>query len=105
MINRTGPGLVHFAHVVEPATGRTLDVSTTEPGVQFYTGNFLDGTITGKDGLVYPPSFRLLSRDAALSRLAQPREFPVDDPAAGRGLQVAHRLRFRRDRVVAEPLR
>ena len=54
VINRTGPGLVHFARVVEPTSGRTLDVSTTEPGVQFYTGNFLDGTINGKGGLVYP---------------------------------------------------
>jgi aldose 1-epimerase len=41
------------AHVVEPATGRTLDVQTTEPGVQFYSGNFLDGTIHGKGGAVY----------------------------------------------------
>jgi aldose 1-epimerase len=54
VINRSGPGLVHFAHVVEPTSGRTLDVSTTEPGVQFYSGNFLDGTITGKGGRVYP---------------------------------------------------
>ena len=54
VINRTGPGLVHFAHVSEPTSGRTMDVSTTEPGVQFYTGNFLDGTITGTGGLVYP---------------------------------------------------
>jgi len=53
VLNRTGPGLVHFARVVEPTSGRTLDVSTTEPGVQFYTGNFLDGTITGKGGHVY----------------------------------------------------
>ena len=53
VLNRMGPGLVHAAHVVEPTSGRTLDVSTTEPGVQFYTGNFLDGSITGKDGRVY----------------------------------------------------
>ena len=53
VLNRTGPGLVHAARVVEPTTGRTLDVYTTEPGLQFYTGNFLDGTITGKGGKVY----------------------------------------------------
>lgn len=53
VLNRTGPGLVHAARVTDPASGRTLDVSTTEPGVQFYTGNFLDGTITGKGGLTY----------------------------------------------------
>jgi len=39
--------------VVEPQTGRVMEVSTTEPGVQFYTGNFLDGSITGKGGHVY----------------------------------------------------
>ena len=47
-------GLVHAAHVVEPSTGRTLDVETTEPGVQFYTGNFLDGKVVGKQGHAYP---------------------------------------------------
>lgn len=41
------------ASVYEPTTGRTLDVETTEPGVQFYTGNFLDGSLTGKAGIVY----------------------------------------------------
>ena len=53
VLNRAGPGLFHAARVVEPTTGRTLDVYTTEPGLQFYTGNFLDGSITGKDGKVY----------------------------------------------------
>jgi aldose 1-epimerase len=41
------------AKVVEPASGRVLEVWTTEPGVQLYTGNFLDGTVTGKGGKVY----------------------------------------------------
>jgi aldose 1-epimerase len=41
------------AHVVDPASGRTLTVKTTEPGVQFYSGNFLDGTLTGKYGAKY----------------------------------------------------
>ena len=45
--------LKHAAHVREPVTGRTLDVHTTEPGVQLYTGNFLDGRITGKNGRRY----------------------------------------------------
>ncbi len=41
------------ARVSEPTTGRVMEVLTTEPGVQFYTGNFLDGTITGKAGKAY----------------------------------------------------
>jgi aldose 1-epimerase len=41
------------AQVHEPATGRGLELYTTQPGIQFYSGNFLDGTITGKGGAVY----------------------------------------------------
>ncbi len=41
------------ARVSEPVSGRIMEVLTTEPGVQFYTGNFLDGTITGKSGRAY----------------------------------------------------
>jgi aldose 1-epimerase len=41
------------AKVTDPKTGRVLTVSTTEPGVQFYSGNFLDGTYTGKAGAKY----------------------------------------------------
>jgi aldose 1-epimerase len=41
---------------VEPITGRTLTVLTTEPGLQFYSGNFLDGTVRGVGGL-YPKHF------------------------------------------------
>jgi aldose 1-epimerase len=52
-LNRAGPGLVHAARVLEPGSGRTLDISTTEPGMQFYSGNFLDGSIRGKGGHVY----------------------------------------------------
>lgn len=41
------------ARVTDPKSGRTLEVYSTEPGLQFYTGNFLDGTNTGKGGAVY----------------------------------------------------
>ncbi|MCS7026102.1 MAG: galactose mutarotase [Bryobacteraceae bacterium] len=37
-----------FAEVYDPTSGRALTLSTTEPGVQFYTGNFLDGSLSGK---------------------------------------------------------
>jgi aldose 1-epimerase len=45
--------LRRVARASDPASGRVLEVWTTEPGIQFYTGNFLDGTLTGKDGKVY----------------------------------------------------
>jgi aldose 1-epimerase len=54
-LNRTGSGLELAARVTEPKSGRLLEVLTTEPGVQFYTANFLDGTLTGKGGKVYGP--------------------------------------------------
>jgi len=53
VIRRTGPGLELAARVREPGTGRVLEVYTTEPAVQFYSGNFLDGTLTGKRGVNY----------------------------------------------------
>jgi aldose 1-epimerase len=39
--------------VTDPISGRILEIATTEPGLQFYSGNFLDGTIHGKQGHVY----------------------------------------------------
>jgi aldose 1-epimerase len=42
--------------VVEPVSGRTLEISTTEPGIQFYTGNMLDGTVSGPTGRTYRQS-------------------------------------------------
>lgn len=48
-----GSGFRRAARVVELRSGRTLEVATTEPGLQFYSGNFLDGTVTGKSGAVY----------------------------------------------------
>lgn len=59
VINRKGAGLVLAARVYEPTSGRVLEVSTTQPGLQFYTGNFLDGTITGKEGHVYKKHYGL----------------------------------------------
>ena len=41
------------ARVKDPESGRVLEVRTSQPGVQFYAGNFLDGTITGKNGVKY----------------------------------------------------
>lgn len=43
-----------ISRVHHAGSGRVLEVYTTQPGVQFYTGNFLDGTLKGKSGAVYP---------------------------------------------------
>src|SRR5579883_1298103 len=46
-------GLTLAARVLEPGSGRVLEVWTTEPGIQFYTSNFLNGSIRGKGGIAY----------------------------------------------------
>jgi aldose 1-epimerase len=53
VLNRSGSGLSLAARLTDPKSGRTLEVRTTEPGLQFYSGNFLDGTIKGKGGHAY----------------------------------------------------
>ncbi len=54
VLNKSAPGELSLAATVsEPTSGRVMEVWTTEPGMQFYTGNFLDGTITGKGGWTY----------------------------------------------------
>jgi aldose 1-epimerase len=53
VLNKKGNELTLAARVEDPSSGRVLEVLTTQPGVQFYTGNFLDGTIQGKSGKVY----------------------------------------------------
>jgi aldose 1-epimerase len=53
VLNNKDGKLREAALVYEPGTGRTLEVLTTEPGLQFYTGNHMEGTITGKQGRLY----------------------------------------------------
>jgi aldose 1-epimerase len=54
VLNKTKLGVLTLAaELYEPKSGRLLEVRTTEPGVQFYTGNFLDGSAHGKEGKVY----------------------------------------------------
>lgn len=51
VLNSSNGSLAPAASVYEPKTGRVLEVFTTEPGLQFYSGNFLDGTLKGKDAV------------------------------------------------------
>ena len=53
VLNTNGDIKAVAATLVAPATGIQLDVYTTEPGIQFYAGNFLDGTVKGKNGIAY----------------------------------------------------
>ncbi|MFA6133080.1 MAG: aldose epimerase family protein [Phycisphaerae bacterium] len=53
VLNKKGGELSLAARACEPTTGRVMEVLTTEPGVQLYTGNFLDGKLVGKSGRAY----------------------------------------------------
>jgi aldose 1-epimerase len=53
VLNKKSNELSLAARVNEPTSGRVMEVWTTAPATQFYTGNFLDGTLTGKGGWVY----------------------------------------------------
>ncbi len=58
VLNNNGQ-IAKVAELFDSVSGRLMDVSTTEPGMQFYSGNFLDGSITGKKGIVYNKHFGL----------------------------------------------
>jgi aldose 1-epimerase len=53
ILRNGGRSLMLAARITDPKHGRIMEVMTTEPAIQFYTGNHLDGSITGKGGLVY----------------------------------------------------
>jgi aldose 1-epimerase len=86
-------GLRHAATLEDPVSGRVLDVSTTAPGLQFYSGNLLDGTVIGKAGRIHRP------RDALC---LEPQLFPdapnrADFPSArlDPGREYLNRMVFR----------
>ncbi|MBT3278839.1 MAG: galactose mutarotase [Phycisphaerales bacterium] len=53
VVNRDGEGLAPAAKLTDPASGRTMEVLTTQPGIQVYTANWFDGGETGKGGVTY----------------------------------------------------
>jgi aldose 1-epimerase len=59
VLRELGDSLKLAATLHDPSTGRVMSVHTTEPGIQFYSGNFLDGSLTGKYGVVYNKRYGL----------------------------------------------
>ncbi len=64
------------ATVTEPTSGRVLEVLTTEPGIQFYSGNFLDGKVTGKGGAVYKQYQAFCLEDQFFPDSPNQKDFP-----------------------------
>jgi aldose 1-epimerase len=59
ILNKKGNEMSLAATVIEKTSGRKMEVTTTEPAIQFYTGNFLDGSLVGKGGVKYTKRFAL----------------------------------------------
>jgi aldose 1-epimerase len=83
VINGGGGTLSPVATVYEPKSGRVMDVTSTEPGVQFYSGNFLDGTLTGKKGVVYNQYWGLALETQHFPDTPNQPNFPTDILKAG----------------------
>lgn len=79
---RGQPGTLRpAAFVREPLSGRTMEVLTTEPGVQFYSGNFLDGTCVGKSGVAYVRNAGLCLETQHFPDSPNNARVPVDRPS------------------------
>lgn len=94
VINKRGNNLVLAARVEDPETGRVLEVHTTEPGIQFYTANFLDGTIRGKGGKIYGRRSALCLETQHFPDSPNHKDFPSTTLRPGDRFQSATVYRF-----------
>ena len=95
--------LMLIAKAFDPASGRVLKTCTTEPGVQLYTGNFLDGTLVGPSHHTYRQGDAFTLETQHYPGLAEPAGVPVDRPAPDADVHQHDRLRVRRRRPRKEP--
>jgi aldose 1-epimerase len=94
VLDRTGAGMSLAAHVEEPTTGRVMDVETTEPGLQFYTGNFLDGTLKGKGGHMYQQRFAFCMETQHYPDSPNKPSFPTTELKPGQTYKTTTLYRF-----------
>ncbi len=87
-------GMVVAAVLYDPTSGRKLEVKTLEPGVQFYAGNFLDGTLTGKGGVKYEKRFGLCLETQHFPDSPNHLNFPSTILAPGETYQTSTIFRF-----------
>jgi len=87
ILHRRWAGLVRAATLHEPRSGRVLEVSTTEPGLQFYDGHLLDRATTDAHGCVFD-RYAPVSRDSARSGLPSSPAFPLRRTAAHRTVSL-----------------
>lgn len=84
----------HAATVYEPASGRVVDVYTTEPGMQLYCGNFLDGSISGKQGVVYKHRYGLCLETEHFPDSPNQTQFPSTELKPGEVYKSQTTFRF-----------
>lgn len=94
VLRRSQAGCAPAASVVEPLSGRTLEVSTTEPGIQFYSGNQLDGTITGKGARRYTARAALCLETQGFPDAPNQPAFPSTVLRPGQRLRARTIFRF-----------
>jgi aldose 1-epimerase len=82
------------AKVKEPTTGRVMEVLTTEPGMQFYTGNFLNGTLKGKAGAVYKQYAGFCLETQKYPDSPNNKDFPSSELKPGETLKSETVFRF-----------
>ncbi|RPJ59575.1 MAG: galactose mutarotase [Acidobacteria bacterium] len=94
VINQSGAAPRLAARLSEPKSGRVMEVLTTEPGLQFYSGNFLDGTIKGKKGKVYQHRYGLCLETQHFPDSPNKPDFPSTTLKPGGKYQTTTIYRF-----------
>jgi aldose 1-epimerase len=94
VLNRGAEPMIVAATVFEPSTGRHMEVLTTEPGLQFYSGNFLDGKITGRGGTVYQKRSGLCLETQHFPDSPNKQQFPTTVLEPGQTYQTTTAYRF-----------
>jgi len=89
-----GKKVIVAAEAYEPTTGRVLEVLTDQPGIQFYTGNFLDGSVTGTDGKVYKKRYAFCLETQHYPDSPNHPEFPTTELKPGQTFRSTTVYRF-----------
>ncbi|MCF2493645.1 aldose epimerase family protein [Dyadobacter chenhuakuii] len=93
VLKRSEPGLMHFATAKDPESGRILEAFTTEPAVQFYSGNFLDGSLKGKNA-TYAKRFGFCLETEHYPDSPNQPQFPSTELKPGETYQSTTKYRF-----------
>ena len=94
VLNSGGSTLALAVTVSEPTSGRVMEIHTDQPGVQFYTGNFLDGSVTGKAGKVYQKNYGFCLETQHFPDSPNKPDFPsvVLEPGQKYATETVHRF-------------